>query len=196
MPVLPDVLSTMVPPGFSNPARSASSITFTAIRSLIELPGLNVSTFASTVPLTMPRVMRLMRTIGVDPIASRMVSQIFFTAIPLLSRNRCLRKMTGDQRRRRARRHGEREERPELRRRRHARDVETAHARLQVIVEDRTPLAQRERGKETRPGQKRHAREIRFVSRREDDVVDIDGRAVGQRDRKSTRLNSSHVEIS
>ena len=50
------------------------------MRSLIELPGLKVSTFARTVPLMMPFVIRLMRTIGVPPIASRIVSQIFFTA--------------------------------------------------------------------------------------------------------------------
>src|SRR5262245_16359619 len=79
MPVLPDVPSTIVPPGLSRPARSASSIIFTAMRSLIELPGLNVSIFARTVPLTMPLVIRLMRTIGVPPMASRIVSQIFFT---------------------------------------------------------------------------------------------------------------------
>ena len=76
--MLPDVPSTIVPPGFNRPARSASSIIFTAMRSLIELPGLNVSTFASTVPLTTPFVNRLMRIIGVSPIASSTVSQIFF----------------------------------------------------------------------------------------------------------------------
>ena len=76
MPVLPDVPSMIVPPGLSRPARSASSIILTAMRSLIELPGLKVSILASTVPLTTPLVMRLMRTIGVSPMASRMVSQI------------------------------------------------------------------------------------------------------------------------
>src|SRR3954447_5616816 len=79
MPVLPDVPSIIVPPGLSAPARSASSIILSAMRSLIELPGLNVSIFASTVPLTMPLVILLIRTIGVSPIASRMVSPIFFT---------------------------------------------------------------------------------------------------------------------
>ncbi len=79
MPVLPEVPSMIVPPGFSRPARSASSIIRTAIRSLIELPGLNVSILTRTVPLTTPFVIRLMRTIGVSPIVSRMVSQIFFT---------------------------------------------------------------------------------------------------------------------
>src|SRR5262249_9986195 len=79
MPVFPDVPSTIVPPGLRSPARSASSIIFTAMRSLIELPGLNVSIFARTVPLTTPLVMRLMRTIGVSPMASRMVGLIGFT---------------------------------------------------------------------------------------------------------------------
>ena len=49
------------------------------------MPGLNVSTLASTVPLTMPFVMRLIRTIGVEPMASRMESQIFFTESSLYS---------------------------------------------------------------------------------------------------------------
>ena len=64
----------IVPPGFSRPVRSASSIMWIAIRSLIELPGLKVSILASTVALTTPLVIRLMRTIGVSPIASRMLS--------------------------------------------------------------------------------------------------------------------------
>src|SRR5262245_16705710 len=79
MPVLPDVPSMIVPPGFSAPLRSASSIILTAMRSLIELPGLNVSSLTRTVPLTWPRVSRLMRTIGVSPIASRIELQIVFT---------------------------------------------------------------------------------------------------------------------
>ncbi len=45
----------------------------------MELPGLNVSILASTVASMRPWVMRLMRTIGVWPMASRMVPQIFFT---------------------------------------------------------------------------------------------------------------------
>src|SRR5262245_7055002 len=78
MPVLPEVPSMIVPPGLSRPARSASSIILTAMRSLMELPGLKVSIFARTSALTMPRVIELMRTIGVWPMASRIVSQIFF----------------------------------------------------------------------------------------------------------------------
>ena len=46
MPVLPDVPSMIVPPGFSLAAFSASAIIFTAMRSLIELPGLVVSILA------------------------------------------------------------------------------------------------------------------------------------------------------
>jgi hypothetical protein len=65
MPVLPEVPSMMVPPGFNRPARSASSIIFTAIRSLMELPGLKVSSLTSTVAFTSPCVIRFRRTIGV-----------------------------------------------------------------------------------------------------------------------------------
>ena len=79
MPVLPDVPSMIVPPGFSRPARSASSIILTAIRSLIELPGIERLDLGEHGALTTPSVIRLMRTIGVSPMASRMVSQIFFT---------------------------------------------------------------------------------------------------------------------
>src|SRR5438876_6205048 len=68
-----------VPPGRSAPERSASSIILTAMRSLMELPGLNVSSLTRTSALTSPRVIRLIRTIGVPPTVSRMESQIFFT---------------------------------------------------------------------------------------------------------------------
>src|SRR5262245_49824209 len=79
IPVLPDVPSIIVPPGFNFPSRSASSIIRTAIRSLIELPGLNVSSLTRTSASINPRVMLCTRTIGVLPMASRMVSQIFRT---------------------------------------------------------------------------------------------------------------------
>jgi len=55
----------IVPPGFSRPFRSASSIIFTAMRSLMELPGLNISSLARTSASVTPRVSLLMRTIGV-----------------------------------------------------------------------------------------------------------------------------------
>src|SRR6185369_8687294 len=77
MPVLPEVPSIIVPPGFNFPARSASSTILIAMRSLIELPGLNVSIFATTVASVASLVIRLMRTRGVLPMVSRMLSQIF-----------------------------------------------------------------------------------------------------------------------
>jgi hypothetical protein len=46
IPVLPEVPSMIVPPGFRAPLLSASSIILTAMRSLIELPGLVVSILA------------------------------------------------------------------------------------------------------------------------------------------------------
>jgi hypothetical protein len=48
VPVLPEVGSTIVPPGRSLPSRSAASIIATATRSLIEPPGLNISTLATS----------------------------------------------------------------------------------------------------------------------------------------------------
>src|SRR5262245_41201579 len=113
----------IVPPGFSFPARSASSIIFTAMRSLIELPGLNVSILARTVPGT-SFAMRLMRTIGVSPIASRMVAAIFFTKQVYTAGDASLNRSAG---RRRGRRHqtqthrrvrGPRQLRPQRRERR------------------------------------------------------------------------------
>src|SRR3989304_93166 len=46
MPVLPEVPSTIVPPGLSRPLRSASSIIATPMRSLTEPPGFMNSAFA------------------------------------------------------------------------------------------------------------------------------------------------------
>ena len=51
IPVLPEVHSIIVPPGFKLPLASASNNILRAIRSFIELPGLNVSTFIRTVAL-------------------------------------------------------------------------------------------------------------------------------------------------
>ena len=64
----------IVPPGLSSPLRSASSIMRTAIRSLMELPGLKVSSLARTVASITPRVIALIRTMGVRPMAFRIVS--------------------------------------------------------------------------------------------------------------------------
>src|SRR5256885_1527457 len=62
----------MVPPGFSWPLRSASSIIRSPIRSLTLPPGLSVSTLARMVGRS-PAVMRESRTSGVCPTASRML---------------------------------------------------------------------------------------------------------------------------
>src|SRR5262245_42185870 len=87
MPVLPDVPSMIVPPGLSLPERSASSIIFTAIRSLIELPGLNVSILANTSASTRPRGIRFSRTSGVLPITSRMFWATFLRVAMLCARH-------------------------------------------------------------------------------------------------------------
>ena len=70
IPVFPDVPSTIVPPGFNLPSNSASSTILTAIRSLIELPGLKNSTLARTVAST-SFVILLSFTSGVFPIVSK-----------------------------------------------------------------------------------------------------------------------------
>jgi hypothetical protein len=66
-PVLPEVGSTMVPPGRSAPLSSAAATIRSAMRSLTEPPGLKYSTFASTVAPGMPRVTDRSRTSGVFP---------------------------------------------------------------------------------------------------------------------------------
>ena len=47
-PVLPEVGSTIVPPGWSSPEASAASTIRSAMRSLTDPPGLKYSTLAST----------------------------------------------------------------------------------------------------------------------------------------------------
>ena len=73
MPVLPEVGSTIVPPGLSAPLRSASSIIDSAMRSLIEPPGLArsdlIQTFAS------PN-RRFMRMCGVRPMLWQTLSNL------------------------------------------------------------------------------------------------------------------------
>ena len=73
VPVFPEVGSTIVPPGRSLPSRSAASISATATRSLIEPPGLSISTLATTSGVS-PAARRESRTSGVSPIASRIES--------------------------------------------------------------------------------------------------------------------------
>src|SRR5687768_5887720 len=73
VPVLPLVGSTIVPPGFSFPSRSAASTRAIAARSLIDPPGLSASIFATSCGRrSLPR--RPSRTRGVLPTASRMDS--------------------------------------------------------------------------------------------------------------------------
>src|SRR3954468_5484892 len=71
-PVLPDVGSTIVPPGFSFPSRSAASIIASPIRSLFDPPGFMYSSFASRFT-GIPSTIRSSRTIGVSPTSSRTV---------------------------------------------------------------------------------------------------------------------------
>src|SRR6266513_2420553 len=71
-PVLPDVGSTIVPPGFSFPSRSAASIIASPIRSLFEPPGFMYSSLARSVAGN-PSERRDRRTIGVLPTRSRTV---------------------------------------------------------------------------------------------------------------------------
>ena len=69
-PVLPLVGSTMVPPGWRRPSRSACSIIASAGRSFEEKPGLYSSSLASRWQST-SRAVRSSRIIGVFPISSR-----------------------------------------------------------------------------------------------------------------------------
>src|SRR3954463_12812341 len=73
VPVLPDVGSTMVPPGLSLPSRSAASMSATATRSLMDPPGFSDSTLA-TICGARPAPRRDRRTSGVAPMASRIES--------------------------------------------------------------------------------------------------------------------------
>src|SRR5438105_6021181 len=80
-PVLPEVGSTIVPPGFSRPSRSAASIIRWPMRSLTLPPGFSISSFARMVGLT-PVVTRWRRTSGVFPIASRKLSSARIASLP------------------------------------------------------------------------------------------------------------------
>jgi len=72
MPLLPEVGSTMVPPGRNAPLDSAASTIASAMRSLIEPPGLLRSDLIQN-PWTCPN-RRLTRTCGVSPMVARMSS--------------------------------------------------------------------------------------------------------------------------
>src|SRR2546422_2204936 len=80
-PVLPEVGSTMVPPGLSRPACSATSIIRRPMRSLTLPPGFSISSLARMVAWT-PRVTFRKRTSGVCPTASRNVSMISIARFP------------------------------------------------------------------------------------------------------------------
>ena len=65
--MLPEVGSTIVPPGFRSPLASAAATIRNAMRSLTDPPGLKYSTFASTVAPGIPRDTDRSRTSGVFP---------------------------------------------------------------------------------------------------------------------------------
>ena len=67
--MLPAVASMMVPPGFSRPSASAASIMVSAMRSLMEPPGLVFSSFRNSLqgPVSKP----CSSSMGVWPIRSR-----------------------------------------------------------------------------------------------------------------------------
>ena len=67
--MLPEVGSTITPPGFSSPLRSAASMMRSAMRSLDEPPGFRYSTFTAMVAL-MSSVTWLSLTSGVLPMSS------------------------------------------------------------------------------------------------------------------------------
>src|SRR5438874_3426145 len=79
VPVLPEVGSTIVPPGRSRPSRSADSISAAATRSLIDPPGLKDSSLATSWGAS-PAAMRESLTTGVWPIVSRIES--FTSTLP------------------------------------------------------------------------------------------------------------------
>ncbi len=72
--MLPEVGSTIVPPGLSSPDFSAASTIRSAIRSFTDPPGLKYSTFASTAgpapSAVSPLVTLRSRTSGVFPTSS------------------------------------------------------------------------------------------------------------------------------
>src|SRR5947208_2757774 len=71
-PVLPDVASTIRPPGLRRPSRSAASIIATPMRSFTDPPGLKNSALAYT-GVRIPCVTRFSRTSGVQPMVSRIL---------------------------------------------------------------------------------------------------------------------------
>ena len=82
--MFPEVGSTIVPPGFSFPSRSAASIIVIAIRSLIEPPGLRNSSLARTVAAPSGTTF-WSRTSGVLPTSS---SSVGYSRAIAVKRNR------------------------------------------------------------------------------------------------------------
>lgn len=80
MPVLPEVGSTMVPPGFRRPSASAASMMRVAMRSFDEPPGLRYSIFASTVA-AIPSVTLVSLTSGVLPTRSMTLFAYFMSVL-------------------------------------------------------------------------------------------------------------------
>src|SRR5688500_1043916 len=72
MPVLPEVGSTITPPGLSLPERSADSTIASAMRALIDAAGLTRSCVIQTPARAQNS--RLMRTCGVLPMVLRMLA--------------------------------------------------------------------------------------------------------------------------
>src|SRR5919205_712425 len=85
VPVLPDVGSMIVPPGFRRPSRSAASTSRMATRSLIEPPGLKYSTLA-TICGARPAPIRLRRISGVSPTVSRIESLMSAVSCAVMQR--------------------------------------------------------------------------------------------------------------
>src|SRR5205823_11856209 len=119
-PVLPEVGSTIVPPGLSFPSRLACSIIGRPIRSFTEPPGFRYSSLASSAgPTSWPTLSS--RTIGVAPTRSSRVGYSRATPLESLDRDPCgfalpdvLRAHSPQQDERRSRAgEREREERPE-----------------------------------------------------------------------------------
>ena len=80
IPVLPEVPSTIVPPGSNLPSLSASSTICNAVLSFTELPGLKNSTFAKTSASTSEVILfNLIK--GVFPIVSKIFSLKFTVQI-------------------------------------------------------------------------------------------------------------------
>ena len=80
--MLPDVGSTIVPPGLSWPDASAAAIIRNAMRSLTDPPGLKYSTLASTCDPGMPRVTERSRSSGVCPTSSLSESYTCMVVLP------------------------------------------------------------------------------------------------------------------